>query len=136
MVDVRRGLPASSVGVLAGLVSAAVWLEDRPALWMPVVTGMVVLVAVCMSAYLLMGSWTERARRIVGYLATIAVAVVVGAVLAVLALAAALCGGSAERCDDDFLAVALAVGAAVTPILLVGLYTVIDHETHPLRRRR
>src|SRR5262245_48333295 len=102
MVDVRCALPAAPVAVLAGLVAATSGLEGS-APWMPVVAGPAALVTVFALAYRVMASWSERARRIAGYLAVVALALVVGAVLAMVALVASMCGWSSGPCFDDTL---------------------------------
>jgi hypothetical protein len=132
MLDVRRALPATPVAVLPGLVATVTGLGASGAPWMALITGLGALVTVFTLAYALMASWSERARRIVGYLAAAVLASLVGSVLALFALLASLCGGwSSGPCYDDTLLVTLALVALATPILVVGLYAAVDHRTLP-----
>src|SRR5687768_12880908 len=102
MVDARRALPAMPIAVLGGMVATIPWLEGSAAPWMAVAAGGAGLVAVFSVAYGLMRSWSARAQRIVGYLAVVVLAVVVGAVLGLFTLSIALCGWS-FGCDDETL---------------------------------
>ena len=122
MFDVRRGLPATPVAVLAGLVAGVLGLGDSGAPWMALIVGLAAAATVFTMAYGLMASWTDRSRRIMGYLTASVLASLIGAVLSLFALLAAMCGGwSSDPCYDDTLLVTLALVALATPILLVGL---------------
>jgi len=134
MPDVRRALPATPIAALVGVAVAIPWLGASTP-WTPVVTGSGGLIAGFTLVYRLMASWTERARRIVGYLAAIVVALVVGCVLGMFAMAVAFCGWSTEgRCFDETLLEVLAKAALTAPTLVIGLYAVVDLRTHPRRR--
>jgi MFS family permease len=140
MVDARRVLPAMPIAVLGGLVATIPWLEGSAAPCAPVAAGCAGLVAVLPVAYGLMTAWSARAQRIVGYLAVVVLAVVVGAVLGLFTLSIALCGWS-FGCDDETLFAVLALATLAAPGALVILYAQVDavtlrrHSQRPVGRR-
>jgi hypothetical protein len=128
MPDVRRALPTAPVAVWAGLLATTPWLAVTLPIWMPALVALFTIVTVFALTYGVMASWTERVRRLVGYLAVTTLALAIGAVLFLLALLTAC--WSPSHCDEQT-ADTFARAALLTPLVLPGLYATLDLLTYP-----
>ena len=101
MIDIRRALPAIPLGICTG-VCATYMLAARGV--PPVVSavgGGAALGGAFVALYRAAAGWPERARRQVGYVTSVLLGLVGGAVLVFAAFGASLCGFWGETCSPD-----------------------------------
>jgi hypothetical protein len=135
MMDIRRALPAIPLGISTGVYATYMLAARGVPPVVSAVGGGAALGGAFVALYRAAAGWPERARRQVGYVTSVLLGLVGGAVLVFAAFGASLCGIWGETCSPDELALInrLLVGAMVAVVGVPTGYAVVDLVT--LRRR-
>jgi hypothetical protein len=135
MIDIRRALPAIPLGICTGLYATYMLATRGVPPVVSAVGGGAALGGAVVALYRAAVGWPERARRQVGYVTSVLLGLVGGAVLVFAAFGVSLCGIWGETCSPDELALIdrLLVWAMVAVLGVPTGYAVVDLVT--LRRR-
>jgi hypothetical protein len=138
MLDLRRVLPATPAALCCGVAAVSTPpLRRLPPSALLVVSVLATVVAL-VGLYRQRATWTDGARRALGYVTATLVGAVAAAGFAWAAFGTSLCGLFGEQCTDGELAAARRY-LVLAPVAFLGVlatYAVLDVLTWHLSRRR
>jgi hypothetical protein len=126
MVDIRRALPTVPLALCFGVFAGSATLPGLP----PGV-GLIAVPIAGVMFYRGMAGWDEAARRRIGYLCAVVVAIVTTAMFWFLAIGTSLCSTWGEQCTPEENAAISRYGALglVSLVAIPGIYAALDVAT-------
>ena len=131
MVDIRRALPTVPLGLIVGAFAGSMTVPGIP---LPVGPRLLAFPIAAVLIYRHLSDRDERARRSLGYVCAVGIALVTAASFWMMAIGTSLCGTWGEQCTPAENAAISRYGTLglVSLVAIPGAYTALDLAT---RRR-
>jgi uncharacterized membrane protein len=126
MLDIRRALPAVAVALCLGACFAVLTASLGLSL-----AGVVLVPVAVVAVYRYSSGWSERTRRVLGYLCAVLVALSTSALCAFVAFGTSLCGLWGDQCtpSEEAAIRTWSILAVVALVAIPALYAAVDLTT-------